>query len=627
MDNSAQRDSDCSVNNPIQPASSDIRTRRNSNLFVQKESDGDPLETFEACTAATVDRWMFDNSISDRDTEEFNFGEMHVFGENDGLVCYAVRFTDNDSPDKAPERRTVYFLQDWTMLWDALLSRKKNYMGAYITLLYASQEFWFSRKVLSVIILLALWKILIGVITKVIDPASSLLGLYSDLALLCLLTLGANKIRGQWGAPTPRMAQNHFDDGNKNAVEFGIRKKVNNSVARKSVTEESRQSMWQPNISQAAVGAVNFTDATRVLFDNIMRPSIWYWKNEGSSSLRLKQYTKLLEMATSYLHFFGGESKFKPNPITVFLTLLFFSITIVYATYVLIHSWADISPSICTDSSPVAKAECIYFIMTFAYVLSTIYTIGIHLALITMFATILYGCDVACALTNNWLNRYEGLRRVPLAEVTDAKNDKDVSSDVAGTDQKKSSGIDKEAPEVEQAIPPPDPELLNSQITLQHMSAILDRDAVERYLFLHQVLDRSSQIWGPVLAGLLIVSAGIIVYAYIDFMYYFTVDNVIDGFSITVMAISVCMIIFVLGGMMLANSANDRIISGFTYSGMNDFAIIGGRESWIGFVQQSPVYWYIFGFAITRQWFFGFIGGTAVTIGGSLAFAFIGIEG
>lgn len=402
----------------------------------------------------------------------------------------------------------------------------------------------------------------------------------------------APDFKGQWEAETPRKVMKHFDGNGKNAVELRIRTDVSRTVSRGVINPEGpRFSEWRPNISEAVSDHVTTNTAFRCLLESFVKPNIWYWAEEGGSPLRLRQYTKLLEMTTAYLHFFGGEERFKPKPVTVLLTLTFIVVTVVFVSYYFISSWVNLTQSsACIKNTPADNALCIYAIMTVGYLTSSVCLLGLYTALITMFATILYGCDVACALTNNWLNRYEGLRRVP-------------------SEENQTSGE------------------MESEYTLQQMAGVLERDAVERYLFLHQVLERSSRIWGFVLAGLLIVSSGLIVYAYIDFMYYYTVEGYIDTFSVTVMAVATCMIIFVLGGMMLANSANDRTTSGFTYSGIKDFAIIGGREAWIQFVEKSPVYWYIFGFAITRQWFFGFIGGTLVTIGGSLAFAFIGIEG
>ena len=50
-----------------------------------------------------------------------------------------------------------------------------------------------------------------------------------------------------------------------------------------------------------------------------------------------------------------------------------------------------------------------------------------------------------------------------------------------------------------------------------------------------------------------------------------------------------------------------------------------GRRVWIDYVAEAPVYWYIFGFALTRAWLGAFIGGGISSIAGGALLVFFGM--
>jgi hypothetical protein len=86
-----------------------------------------------------------------------------------------------------------------------------------------------------------------------------------------------------------------------------------------------------------------------------------------------------------------------------------------------------------------------------------------------------------------------------------------------------------------------------------------------------------------------------------------------------------------------ANSAVDKILKSFTYSGVDDYDLLGEqkeggeggegnpRETWTAYIAEAPIYWYIFGFAITRAWIIGFVGGGLSTLAGTALLIVLGI--
>ena len=82
-----------------------------------------------------------------------------------------------------------------------------------------------------------------------------------------------------------------------------------------------------------------------------------------------------------------------------------------------------------------------------------------------------------------------------------------------------------------------------------------------------------------------------------------------------------------------ANSAVDKIQKSFTYAAIDDYSLLGSlepdatpsREEWTAYVESAPIYWYIFGFAITRSWIIGFVGGGLSTLAGTALLIFLGL--
>ena len=50
------------------------------------------------------------------------------------------------------------------------------------------------------------------------------------------------------------------------------------------------------------------------------------------------------------------------------------------------------------------------------------------------------------------------------------------------------------------------------------------------------------------------------------------------------------------------------------------------RDVWTAYVMAAPIYWFIFGFAITRSWLLGFFGGGVSTLTGTALVIFLGLQ-
>jgi hypothetical protein len=581
------------------PSRRSIAGSRQQDIGSKLDSTG---ASFKTHTDVTIEKWILDNSVTEEDLKEFNEDETYKLGENDGLI----KFTVDIDVDGQKQSRTVFFVQDWTKLWSALVSKKKTYMRAYIPLVYCYQEYFYSKRILSVTIFLTVWEVIVNVICRIMDSSISLVSMYGFICALFVIAWGGTIIKGNVRAATPREVQDHVHPEAMTSLNAHINQKissVNSGLPQNSVDEKPRNSRavrdteWRMNMDDAKSSGTSVTSNTTasVLFSSFAEPSTWYWSEEGTSSLRIKQYTKIEELATMYLRFFGSSEAFHPKPITVILTLAFTVITFAVVMYTYTLMWKyEIENKFCQENTLSSNISCVRFLLSLGNSTTSVLGVLSFLTIVSLFSTLLYGCDLACALTKHWEQRFQGLRQVVKAE--------------------------------EEAEAGPE-EGVSKLTTIQQLSLALERDAVERYLFLHQMFDRSTTIWGTLLAVIMVGCVGLGIFAYVELVYYYTIDGYVNEGSVIVICICVIMAVFVVGCMMLANSAIDRINMAFKYTGINDFSIIGGRTAWVDFVAASPVYWYIFGFAITREWLFGFVGGLLATIGATVLFALVGVEG
>eukprot|EP01038_Epipyxis_sp_PR26KG_P016203 gene16203-22039_t len=290
-------------------------------------------------------------------------------------------------------------------------------------------------------------------------------------------------------------------------------------------------------------------------------------RNHKSGAAKVRGFYYIIEAATEYLSTASDNKRTNCilRPYTNYVLLLFLLGFPLFSVVSLVIAWINMFDS-CFQypAFHTSHINCdkLHFqsIMYLGFIVEKlVYMLAFQIAGVLL-ATLLYGCDLANALTVQWTMRFQPLRRI----------------------DKKKVGQFKQLTE-----------LTPHKDLVKLTPELIQRDAHERYLVVQNYMHESSVLWGKLLAAVLVTG----------------------GFALAV-------VLYVIICVAYANGAVDRIAKGFKYAAEKDFELLGSRESWLTYIEQAPIYWYIFGFAITRPWLFSFIGGGISAIVGGVIMSY-----
>ena len=175
-------------------------------------------------------------------------------------------------------------------------------------------------------------------------------------------------------------------------------------------------------------------------------------------------------------------------------------------------------------------------------------------------------------------------------------------------------------------------ELSKEEMLVKLLGAYLKRDCYERYILLKNLMEKISILWSGILVTILLASTIFSIYLYTILLF--------TGFAlygtIAMLLFAICCCLTPILCCSYANSAMDKLVFRYEFhiyhfsftntnttilllhslktSGPDDYSVIGGREAFLAFANDTPCFWYIFGFAITPSWLAGFMGGSASAI-------------
>jgi hypothetical protein len=195
---------------------------------------------------------------------------------------------------------------------------------------------------------------------------------------------------------------------------------------------------------------------------------------------------------------------------------------------------------------------------------------------VTLFGLV-YGADIAHSLAKTWFDRFVTLRRMQ-PPVTDI-------SDMMKTEEDESLNARKEFSDLDRML---------------HIMPYVKRDAYERYIYIHEIMLAFGKRWRTLLSCLLAATGAQIIYGF-----YLLFSVSLDVYLAVSMAGCIVLFLFPVYCLAYTNSAVDTIFNGFSYAAPEDYQALGGRDTWLTFITQAPLYWHIFGFAITRTWLTG----------------------
>ena len=147
----------------------------------------------------------------------------------------------------------------------------------------------------------------------------------------------------------------------------------------------------------------------------------------------------------------------------------------------------------------------------------------------------------------------------------------------------------------------------------------LKTDAYEHYLFIQAYVKQISDIWSPIILFLGIISIlllMVLVARVWNDSYASGADYIYIGGTFLIFGV---VAIFPLSCIAYANGATTTIRDCFRrYSTPTNYDIIGGREAWMEYIEESPAYWTVFGFPLTWGSLYSVIGtflGSVVILG------------
>jgi len=232
------------------------------------------------------------------------------------------------------------------------------------------------------------------------------------------------------------------------------------------------------------------------------------------------------------------------------------------------------------------------------------------LQIILQLSLLIYGSDVANALTKYWLHRFRHIRRLKAEETGDGDDGADAAEKDALLSASKSTTSTSTVAKA-------------SGLDFKALQPLIERDAYERYLFTHTFFMEASQDWSLYISLCLFISAALFAQSYFTIIYLYSTTQYLSVPFVLLCLVNGLFFSLVFATMAYANGSVENLTAGFTYSGANDYTLIGSRSAWLSYVTEAPIYWYIFGFAIKRSDIASYLGGVISAILGGVIMSYV----
>jgi hypothetical protein len=346
-------------------------------------------------------------------------------------------------------------------------------------------------------------------------------------------------------------------------------------------------------------------------------------KVSKSGAVKVTSFYDVMEAGTEYLATLSSDQRkvFKPKTFTSYMLVFMLLFALFSSLLSLIVLWFEVS--FCNGKAFQGTdhycSRTIFFtIFELGGIIRFVGTMLMFGNITSGFAALLYGADVANALTRHWLHRFSPFRTITVENDESIKsNDADeVEIDMATerVGNRKRGG--------KSAV---------DQVKLVDFQPMIRRDAFERYLFTNYYMESASTIWSTYLVLMIVTNVLLFLYEYFLIAWEISKYGSPSFGLVLSCVINLFMTMFVMGCVSYANSAVDKIKNSFVYAAYDDYSIFSigeenGRRLWIDYVTEAPVYWYVFGFALTRAWLGAFIGGGVSSIAGVALVVIFGFD-
>mmetsp|Transcript_3185 Transcript_3185/g.5649 ORF Transcript_3185/g.5649 Transcript_3185/m.5649 type:complete len:637 (+) Transcript_3185:94-2004(+) len=607
-----------------------------------------------------LDYWLENNSVIKSD-------EVIVIPKTAGVdndVDLQVAWYDNpllDSPDKSGCERLsfhlptgtheVHFITEWSLFFNMMAEKERvDYLKREVPILQLAWFFFYHKYVIRATKVLIIYLIISELIAFTMWKGYTLGNTAAFVAGYAAVHVSCAVIKGSGDALTVT------------SVHESKKHQRKRFDPRDAISVDSNEESLFGSFVQLCKGSYQLANQLSTYLKQGRKIS-------KSGAVKVSSFYDLMEAGTEYLVTLRSESSmsnttksFKPKHVTSFMfvfIMLFSTISGLLFTFVTIGQAAMCSGKAFNNTDNYCSRTVFFTIFELGGVIRFVGSMLMFGNIGAGFAALLYGADVANALTRHWLTRFGPFRTIKIEkgdedeEKVEKKKDSelkvkkevDFNENVDNNEKNKYyeqmeekeedtvEGIEKskceQKTEKEEECKE---EFAVDQVKISDFQSLICRDAFERYLFINYYMSSASTIWSTYLV--LMVTTNLALFLYVYFLIIWEISNYgAPSFtSILNCVVNFCMTLFVMGCVSYANSAVEKIRNSFIYSAVDDYSIFDtddekGRRVWIDYVAEAPVYWYIFGFALTRQWLAAFVGGGISSIAAAALLMIMGLGG
>lgn len=236
------------------------------------------------------------------------------------------------------------------------------------------------------------------------------------------------------------------------------------------------------------------------------------------------------------------------------------------------------------------------------------------LSVLVSLCGLVYGCEIAFRLAECWIERYHSLRRLSISP--DRAGFKHIADEEAINDNEADVDHSTVGRKLTMTLPMDGAALI----------ACVSRDAVEHYLCISALLRKAGDMWSPILTlfvflalylclgNAIFVGQAIADGLLANPLYTFTLLRLLVFTSIRLFVVAVAPVLSIA----FANSHFQKLFDVFQNAEERDYALIGGRDSWLRRFRETPASWAFFGVAITPERLTALLWTLLATLGGVL---------
>lgn len=237
------------------------------------------------------------------------------------------------------------------------------------------------------------------------------------------------------------------------------------------------------------------------------------------------------------------------------------------------------------------NAEYIFMILTVFNIIPAVCGVTLSMGIVVAITGLYYGSVVVRGLATAWVQRYSPLRKYrPVAAVDPA-----IVTSIDSCDQ----GSDKS--HITKTI---NQNILTDlgdgerEVAASDLESRILTDAHEHYLLLREYVTQLSSLWSGIVLILMVVGTTLTIYAFWCVLQF--KDPMLKTTLVLYGLFFIILCQLAISCFAWANSAVQTIQYALRHSaGADDYQVIGGREAWIAYLEDSPAQWTIYGFAIT----------------------------